>query len=79
MNIARRECLQQSHGRNRKQQQQQKIYHNCKAKGGKEKVKRESMSTWQQWLCVLEDKQTKNIVGNKRETGNRRTAQSYFH
>ena len=63
----------------RKQQQQQKIYHNCKAKGGKEKgLKEKACQHWQQWLCVLEDKQTKNIVGNK-ETGNRRTAQSYFH
>ena len=75
MSIARTECLN-SHGRNAPTNKK-KIYHNCKAKGGKEKgLKENACQCWQQRVCVLEDKQTKNIAGNKK-TGNRRLAQSY--
>jgi len=47
--------------------QKKKIYHNCKAKGGKEKgLKENACQCWQQRVCVLEDKPTKNTAGNKK-------------
>lgn len=50
MSIARREC-HNSHGRNA--QTKKKIYHNYKAKGGKEKgLEEKACQCWQQRVCA---------------------------
>ena len=50
MSIARREC-HNSHGRNA--QTNKKIYHNYKAKGGKEKgLEEKACQCWQQRVCA---------------------------
>lgn len=64
ISIAKRECVN-SPARNG---QTQKVYHNCKTKGGKEKgLKEKACQCWQQRMGMLEDKQTKAIVGNKNQ------------
>lgn len=51
-----------------KEMNKQKVYPNCKREGGKEKgLKEKACQCWQQRMGVLEDQQTKSIVGSKKQ------------